>query len=51
MLTPWQVPVIEGRWRNGRRSGLKIRRGNSRVGSNPTRPIGILARLRAIFIF
>ena len=27
-----------GRWRNGRRSGLKIRRGETRVGSNPTRP-------------
>ncbi len=27
-----------GRWRNGRRSGLKIRRGNTRVGSNPTLP-------------
>ena len=31
--------LLEGRWRNGRRSGLKIRRGNPRVGSNPTRPI------------
>src|SRR5690606_7482760 len=29
-----------GRWRNGRRSGLKIRRGRPRVGSNPTRPTG-----------
>ena len=27
-----------GWWRNGRRSGLKIRRGQLRVGSNPTRP-------------
>ena len=32
---------VVGRWRNGRRSGLKIRRGYTRVGSNPTRPTGL----------
>ena len=31
-----------GRWRNGRRSGLKIRRGNTHVGSSPTRPTSIM---------
>ena len=40
-----QADCREGRWRNGRRSGLKIRRVNTRVGSTPTRPIyaGLIA--------
>src|SRR5690606_8221987 len=42
--------TLPGRWRNGRRSGLKIRRGNTHVGSSPTRPIDVNGFLRiAIF--
>ena len=51
MNTLWQSTVDEGRWRNGRRSGLKIRRGNSRVGSNPTRPMEIWPACGPFFIY
>ena len=46
----YNTVIAVGRWRNGRRSGLKIRRGQLRVGSNPTRPILLMARSRAFFV-
>src|SRR6478735_4003530 len=35
------------KWRNGRRAGLKIRWGNTRVGSSPTFGIKDLRRIQA----